>query len=121
LKEKTKVETVDDYIAKQPKKVQVLLRQMRTAVRSAAPQATEVISYGMPAFRQRGILAYFAAFKNHIGFYPTLSAVKAFEKDLSRFETSKGTVRFPLDQPLPLALVKRIVKFRVKEQSSPRP
>jgi len=117
LNKRKRVDTIDEYIAAQPKKVQVLLKEIRTAIKLSAPEAKEVISYQMPAFRLNGNLVYFAAFKNHIGFYPTSSAIGAFQKELSRFETSKGTIRFPLDKPLPIALVKRIVEFRVKEQT----
>jgi uncharacterized protein YdhG (YjbR/CyaY superfamily) len=110
-------ETIEDYIASHPKKVQVLLEEIRTAIRLSAPGATEAISYQIPTFRLNGNLVHFAAFKNHISFFPTSSGIKAFQEELSRFETSKGTVRFPLDKPLPIALVKRIVKYRVKEQT----
>ncbi len=109
--------TIDEYIAMYPKNVQVLLEEMRKAIKLSAPEAEETISYHMPAFRWHGILVYFAAFKNHIGFYPTASAMEAFKEELSPYETSKGTIRFPLDKPLPVALVKRIVKYRVKQVS----
>ncbi|MGZ4886556.1 MAG: iron chaperone [Candidatus Aminicenantales bacterium] len=108
-------QTIDEYIAACPKDVRILLKILRKAIRLSAPGAEETISYQMPAFRLHGILVYFAAFKNHIGFYPTSSAIEAFKKELSPFETSKGTVRFPLDKPIPVALVKRIVRYRVKE------
>lgn len=107
--------SIDEYIAAHPKDVQIRLETMRKAIRLSAPGAEETISYRMPAFRLNGILVYFAAFRNHIGFYPTASAVEAFKAELSAFETSKGTIRFRLDKPLPVALVKRIVKYRVKE------
>ena len=96
---------------------------MRSTVQKAAPHATEKISYGMPTFYYNGNLVHFAAFKNHIGFFPTPSAIEAFEKELKSYKTSKGTVQFPLADPLPLQLIERIVKFRVKEnaaQKSPR-
>ena len=99
-----------------PKDVQQLLQQMRLAVAKAAPKAVETISYSMPAFRQNGIIVWFAAFKNHIGFYPGASGIAHFEKELSRFKSSKGSVQFPIDKPLPLALVGRIVRFRVAEK-----
>jgi len=109
--------TVDQYIEGFPEEIQIVLSKMRAAVRKAAPQAIERISYQMPAFYDNGNLVYFAAFKNHIGFFPTSSGIAAFKKELAAYTTSKGTVHFPLDQPLPLALVKRIVKFRVQENS----
>ncbi len=107
--------TIDEYIATFPKNVQNILAEMRQAIRESAPQAEEVISYQMPAFKLNGILVYFAAFKNHIGFFPTTSAMETFKEELSGYAVSKGTIRFPLDKPIPLDLVKKIVKFRVKE------
>jgi len=109
------VKSVDDYVEAFPKNIQECLQEVRQTVRKAAPEAEETISYQIPAFRLHGILVYFAAFKNHIGFYPTSSGIRAFKKELSRYEGSKGTVRFPVGKPLPLALISRIVKFRVKE------
>jgi uncharacterized protein YdhG (YjbR/CyaY superfamily) len=91
---------------------------MRQAIREAAPEAEETISYRMPAFRLKGILVYFAAFKNHIGFYPTSSAIEVFKEKLSDYEISKGTVRFPINEPIPFGLVREMVKFRVKENLS---
>jgi uncharacterized protein YdhG (YjbR/CyaY superfamily) len=111
----TGIKTVDEYIESFPKEIQATLRELRQAIKEAAPQAEETISYQMPAFKQNGILVYFAAFKKHIGFFPTASGVEAFKDKLSAYETSKGTIRFPTDQPLPLELVKEIVRFRVKE------
>ena len=107
--------TIDEYIAAYPEDFQVTLQKIRHTIHEAAPEAQEVISYGMPAFKQNGILVYFAAFKNHIGFFPTASGITAFQKELSAYETSKGTVRFPLDKPIPFELVLKIVKFRVRE------
>jgi len=106
---------IDEYIATFPKNVQIILEELRQAVREAAPEAKEVISYQMPAFKQKGILIWFAAYENHIGFYPTASGIEAFKEKLSAYETSKGTVRFPLNKPIPSDLVKEIVLFRVKE------
>ena len=88
---------------------------MRLTVKRAAPQAKERISYGIPAFTLNGMLVWFAAFKNHIGFYPRTSAMAAFKKELSAYKRAKGSVQFPFDKPLPLPLISRIVKFRVKE------
>jgi uncharacterized protein YdhG (YjbR/CyaY superfamily) len=107
--------TIDEYIATFPKDVQVILKEFRREVREAAPNSEETISYQMPAFKQNGILVWFAAFKNHIGFFPKVSAIEAFKDELSGYELSKGTIRFPLNKPIPFDLVKRIVMFRVKE------
>lgn len=106
---------VDNYIAGFPPPVQLLLQKMRTAVSKAAPDAAETIAYGIPTFKLKGNLVHFAGYKNHIGFYPAPSAIKAFEKELSKYEGAKGSVQFPLDKPLPLALVTKIVQYRVKE------
>jgi uncharacterized protein YdhG (YjbR/CyaY superfamily) len=91
---------------------------MRQAIRKAAPGAVEVISYGIPAYKQDGMLAWFAAHANHIGFYPGASGIAAFKKELARYKHAKGSVQFPLDEPLPLALITRMVKFRVCEKQS---
>ena len=91
---------------------------MRLTIRKAAPQARETISYGIPAFTLNGLLVWFAAHKTHIGFYPRASAIAAFKKDLSAYKGAKGSVQFPFDEPLPLLLVSRIVKFRVKQNLS---
>jgi uncharacterized protein YdhG (YjbR/CyaY superfamily) len=107
--------TIDGYIAAYPKNVQAILQEIRKAIREAAPEAEEIISYQIPAFKLNGILVYFAAFKNHIGFYPTSSGVEAFKERLSAYKTSKGTVRFPMDEPMPLDLIREIVRFRVRE------
>ena len=106
---------IDEYITAFPKEVQKLLEKMRTAIKKAAPSAEETISYQMPAYRLNGILVYFAAFKNHIGFYPTSSGIAAFKEELAAFEGSKGAVKFPFGQPIPFGLVSKIVQFRVKE------
>jgi uncharacterized protein YdhG (YjbR/CyaY superfamily) len=110
--------TIDEYIAAFPKNVQIILEKMRQAIREAAPEAEETISYRMPAFRLKGILVYFAAFKNHIGFYPASSAIEVFKEKLSDYEISKGTVRFPINEPIPFGLVREMVEFRVKENLS---
>lgn len=106
---------IDTYIARYAPPVQDLLRELRAAVRAAAPEAEETISYGMPAFRQDGILVYFAAYARHIGFYPTGSGIEAFKDEFAGYAWSKGAVQFPLDRPLPVDLVRRIVQFRVEE------
>jgi uncharacterized protein YdhG (YjbR/CyaY superfamily) len=112
------VETIDNYLESFPQKTRSLLEQIRSTIQKAAPEATEKISYQMPTFYYNGNLVHFAAFKNHIGFFPTPSAIEAFQKELKPYKTSKGTVQFPLTDPLPLKLIERIVKFRVKENSS---
>ena len=118
--DRTKTYDIDKYIASFTKDKQKLLEDLRAIIRKAAPQAQETISYGMPAFKQDGMLVYFAAWKSHIGFYPTSSGIRAFAKDLSAFIVSKGTVQFPLDKPLPTGLITKIVKFRVKENLEKR-
>lgn len=109
--------TIDAYIAEFPKNIQLLLKQMRKTVQEAAPDATEKIAYGMPTFFLNGNLVHFAAFKEHIGFYPAPTGIEKFKKDLSVYKGAKGSVQFPLDQPLPLDLVARIVKYRVQENA----
>ena len=106
---------IDDYIDRSPAIVRLALRQMRSAIGKAAPNATEAISYGIPMLSWNGSRVYFAAFRNHIGFYPGAAAIKTFDKQLKRYKRAKGSVQFPLDHPLPLALVTRIVKFRVSQ------
>lgn len=110
-----KPETIDDYIAGFPAGIQTLLKQVRTTVKAAAPAAEEAIKYAMPTFVLNGNLVHFAAFKNHIGFYSTPSGHTEFKDELSAYQGAKGSVQFPLDKPLPLALITRIVEFRVKE------
>ncbi len=113
-KNKTAAANVDAYIKQFPPEVQVMLQQLRAAIKAAAPKAEELISYMMPAYKYHGVLVYFGGYKNHIGFYPTGSGIEAFKKELSVYKGSKGAVQFPLDKPLPLALIKQIVKFRVQ-------
>jgi uncharacterized protein YdhG (YjbR/CyaY superfamily) len=107
--------SIDEYIATFPGDVQKKLQEMRTTIKKAAPEATEKISYQMPTFYLHGNLVHFAAFKNHIGFYPVPSGIEAFREELSAYENSKGGVRFPFSKPLPLDLITRIVRFRVAE------
>ena len=111
----TKPKTITEYINGAPKETQKKLRELRTCIRTAAPGATESLKWGMPAFSYRRILVTFAAFKHHIGFYPTPSAVKTFAEQLTKFATAKGSIQFPLEKPLPLALVRKITAFRVRE------
>jgi uncharacterized protein YdhG (YjbR/CyaY superfamily) len=108
----------DAYLERFPKNVQRLLQKMRLTIKKAAPQAKETISYGIPAFTLNGLLVWFAAHKNHIGFYPRASAIAAFKKELSAYNGAKGSVQFPFDKPLPLALISRIVKYRMKQNLS---
>ncbi len=108
-------QTVDEYIASFPENVQNVLQQVWRAIREAAPGAKELISYQIPGFTLRGSLVWFAAFKDHIGFYPKASGIEEFKEKLSAYEISKGTVRFPLDKPIPLDLIQEIVRFRVRE------
>jgi uncharacterized protein YdhG (YjbR/CyaY superfamily) len=107
--------TIDEYIQMFPGNVQALLVSLRQTIREAAPEAEETISYQIPTFKQNGILVHFAAFKKHIGFYPTPSGVEAFQEELSAYESSKGSVKFRMDQELPLDLVHRIVRSRVQQ------
>lgn len=106
---------IDDYISEFPEDIQVRLRKLRKVIKKAASNAEETISYRMPTFKLNGNLVHFAAFKNHVGFYPTPSAISAFEKELSPYKTSKGAVQFPHDKPIPYELVAEMVKFRVRE------
>ena len=108
-------QTIDEYIAQFPAEIRDILQKLRQVVREEAPQAEEAIRYRIPTFRLNGNLVHFAAFRDHIGFFPTSSGVAAFGDELSGYETSKGTIRFPLDRPIPLDLVRRIVRFRVAE------
>jgi len=107
--------SITEYINAAPKEAQKKLREMRACIREAAPGAKESLKWGMPAFSYRRILVTFAAFKHHIGFYPTPSAVRAFAKDLSKFATAKGSIQFPLEKALPLPLIRKITAFRVRE------
>jgi uncharacterized protein YdhG (YjbR/CyaY superfamily) len=113
--EPKKVNSIDEYIANSPKGVQKKLKELRATIKASAPDATEKISYQMPTFYLKGNLVHFAALKNHIGFYPTPSGVQAFIKETAKYASTKGAIQFPLDEPLPLKLVSKIVKFRVKE------
>jgi len=109
--------SIDEYIRSYPEEIQKLLNEIRDAIKTAAPEATEKISYQIPTFYLNGNLVHFAAFKNHIGFYPTSSGIAAFKDELKDYKSSKGSVQFPLDKPMPTDLIKRIVKFRVIENT----
>nr|WP_199002992.1 DUF1801 domain-containing protein [Flavobacterium sp. ASV13] len=110
-----KPENIDDYIGTFPNGIQEILEKIRVTIQKAAPDAKEKISYSMPAFEQNGIVVYFAAFKNHIGLYALPSGHEAFKDELSKYKSGKGSVQFPLDQPMPFDLITKIVKFRVQE------
>ncbi|MDP1993767.1 MAG: DUF1801 domain-containing protein [Ignavibacteria bacterium] len=114
---KTKFKTVDEYFSTFPKNVKNILTQLRKTIKQAAPQAEELISYNMPAFKLNGILVYYAAYNKHIGFYPTASGIETFKNELSVYKWAKGSIQFPLDQPLPTELITNIVKFRVMRNS----
>lgn len=108
---------VDEYIAGFPSKTRSLLKEMRKLIKDTAPAAEEVISYNMPAFKQNGMLVYYAGNKAHIGFYPTASPIQVFKDELATYKTSKGAIQFPIEEGIPAALVKKIVRFRVKENA----
>lgn len=109
-------ETIDGYIARFPASTRKILSVVRKAIKDSAPNAEEAVRYQIPTFRLRDKnLVHFAAYKNHVGFYPTSSAIRAFKNDISKYKTSKGTVQFPIHEPMPLAIIRAIVKFRVKE------
>ena len=105
----------EEYVLNFPVEIQERLENMRNVIKNAAPEADEVISYAMPAFKLHGVLVYFAAYKNHIGFYPTGSGISAFKKQLSIYKGAKGSVQFPHDKPFPIDLIEEIVKYRVNE------
>jgi uncharacterized protein YdhG (YjbR/CyaY superfamily) len=111
----TSPDSIDAYIAQFPPEVQTQLTQMRQTIQKAAPSATEAISYQIPTFKLNGNLVHFAGFKKHIGFYPGAAGITAFRDELAGYNSAKGSVQFPLDKALPLALVRKIVKFRVQQ------
>jgi uncharacterized protein YdhG (YjbR/CyaY superfamily) len=113
--ERNSSKSIDEYISYFPAATQITLQEIRGVIHEAASEATETISYSMPAFKRKRILVYFAAYKNHIGFYPTSSGVEAFKNELAGYEISKGAIRFPIDKPLPVELIQKIVRFRVNE------
>ena len=118
-KSKARPKNIDDYLARIPEPGRGTLKKLRAAIRSAAPRgATETISYGIPAFKYRGILVWFAAFSNHCSLFPTAAVIEAFKDDLKGYSTSKGTIQLPTDKPLPLALIKKLVKARVAQIES---
>ena len=113
--DKTTSNAIDKYIAIFPEDVQAILEKIRVTIQKAAPDAEETINYGIPTFTLKGNLIHFAGYKSHIGFYPTPNGIEKFKKELSIYEGAKGSVQFPLDKPIPYALIEKIVKFRVKE------
>jgi uncharacterized protein YdhG (YjbR/CyaY superfamily) len=117
ISKKARPKSITEYIHTAPKGAQSKLREMRACIRRSAPGAKESLKWGMPAFSNRRILVMFGAFKHHIGLYPTAAAVKAFENELSKFATAKGSIQFPLEKPLPLPLIRKIVAFRVREST----
>ena len=112
---RVKPESIDQYIAARPPQVRAILRKLRSTIQRAAPEAEEIISYRIPAFRLHGILIYFAAFKNHIGVFPPIRGDAKLEAAVAKYAGPKGNLKFPLDAPIPYALIARIVKFRVKQ------
>jgi uncharacterized protein YdhG (YjbR/CyaY superfamily) len=111
-------DTVDEYMAQLPEKVRTVLSALRNTIKATAPKADELIGYGMPGYKYHGMLVYFAAFKNHCSFFPGTSMLEKFRKEVAKFKTSKGTLQFTVDKPLPLTLVKKIVKERMKQNEA---
>jgi uncharacterized protein YdhG (YjbR/CyaY superfamily) len=111
----TKFKTVDEYLSTFPTNTKKILKELRETIKQAAPQAEELISYNMPAFKLHGMLVYYAAYTGHIGFYPTPSGIEAFKKELSEYEIAKGSIKFPIDRPIPFDLISKIVNFRLRE------
>jgi len=114
-KKRQQIESIDEYIHSFPEHIQKKLEELREAIKEQAPQAQEKISYQMPTFFLNGNLVHFAAYSEHIGFYPTPSGIDAFKSELSKYKNAKGSVQFPIEEPLPIELIKKIVKFRVEE------
>lgn len=117
MMKQTKVTTVDEYILQFPVEVQAILQTLRKLVKDISPEAEEKMSYQMPTYYLKGNLVHFAAYKNHIGFYPTPTGIEAFKDELSDYKSAKGSVQFPIDKPIPFELIKRIVEFRVGEMN----
>ena len=111
---------INAYISELPEEIRVILEQVRTTIQQAAPEAKETIKYGMPTFVLNGNLVHFAAFKNHIGFYPAPTGIDAFIDELAVYRTGKGTIQFPIDQPIPFDLITKVVKFRLEENLKKR-
>lgn len=113
--DKQEYKSINDYISSFPEHIQEKLTELREAIREEAPEAQEKISYQMPTFYLNGNLVHFAAYSKHIGFYPTPSGIEAFKSELSKYKSAKGSVQFPMEEPLPIELIKKIVKYRVEE------
>lgn len=113
-----KPETIDAYIAEFPEEVQVLLQQVRAAIHKAAPKAEEAIKYAMPTFVLNGNLVHFAAYKNHIGFYPAPSGIEGFKEEIAQYKHAKGSVQFPIDKPMPIKLIAKITKYRAEQNAA---
>ncbi|NLR68929.1 DUF1801 domain-containing protein [Chitinophaga varians] len=111
----TKFKTTDEYLATVPETSLQKAREIREIIRKAVPKATEVISYNIPAFKLNKVLVWFAAYKSHVGFYPGGTAINVFQDDLTGYKTSKGAIQFPLDEPLPVSLINKIIKYRIKD------
>jgi uncharacterized protein YdhG (YjbR/CyaY superfamily) len=118
LATKQTFQTIDEYVKTFPKNIQKILGTIRQVIKKSAPAAEEAISYQIPTFKLNGNLVHFAAFKNHIGFYPGAEAIKVFPKEIASYKSSKGTIQFPIDKPMPLTLIRKIVEYRVKVNSS---
>jgi uncharacterized protein YdhG (YjbR/CyaY superfamily) len=117
IPKRTTPNNIDEYISGFPENVQIILEELRETIKKVAPEATEAISYQMPTFKLNGNLVHFAAFKNHIGFYPTPTGTEEFKKELSIYKGGKGSIQFPVNQALPLELISKIVRFRVRENT----
>lgn len=115
---KTNFKTIDEYIGIFPGDVQKILEQVRQTIKKSAPTAVEAISYQIPTFKLNGNLVHFAAFNNHVGFYPGAEAIKVFKKEIASYKSSKGTIQFPVNRAMPLSLIRKIVKYRVKINSA---
>ena len=113
-----KPETIDEYILLFPSEVQTVLTQLREEIRQAAPESEEAISYGIPTFKLHGNLVHFGGFKNHIGLYPGPEAIEHFKKELSKYKQAKGSIQFPLEEQIPIELIRKIVAYRVKQNNS---
>lgn len=118
LSTKQKFQTIDEYIKTFPKDIQKILESVRQAIKNTAPEADETINYQIPTFKLNGNLVHFAAFKNHIGFYPGSKAIEIFQKKLVKYKSSKGAIQFPIDKPMPLRLITKVVDYRVKINST---
>lgn len=118
MRKTTPAKTVDEYLAALPEDARATLEKLRKTIKAAAPKATEVISYQMPGYKYHGMLVFFAAFKDHCSLFPGSSVISTYKDDLKSYETSKGTIRFPIDKPLPATLVRKLVKARIAENEA---